>query len=334
MAAYPPPQPLHNSTHPLYPYPPLPTPPPPPLPPQPHFQHPQPQPPLLPSHHHLVAMQQHQPLPFHLQSSSVDEVRTLFIAGLPGDVKLREIHNLFRDFPGFQSCQLKSSGNSNQAFAFAVFSDQQSAVSAMHTLNGLEFDLEFESTLHIDLAKSNSRTKRSRTDNDGSGSFDKKVRGFATGLRGPLDSAHFAHVCPNRTLTGLGSNTLYNGMNGHGNLDGLGIHDLNSGISLGQPAIPPSANNNACPTLFVANLGPNCTEDELLQVFSRFPGFLKLKMQMKHGAPVAFVDFQDSTCSTQALNLLQGSILYSSGHKGMRLEYAKTRMGLPKRERG
>lgn len=27
-----------------------------------------------------------------------------------------------------------------------------------------------------------------------------------------------------------------------------------------------------CPTLFVANLGPTCTEQELIQVFSRFVG--------------------------------------------------------------
>lgn len=31
----------------------------------------------------------------------------------------------------------------------------------------------------------------------------------------------------------------------------------------------PHASQNACPTLFVANLGPTCTEQELIQVFSR-----------------------------------------------------------------
>lgn len=37
-----------------------------------------------------------------------DEVRTLFIAGLPEDVKPREIYNLFREFPGYESCHLRS----------------------------------------------------------------------------------------------------------------------------------------------------------------------------------------------------------------------------------
>ncbi|GMP86057.1 hypothetical protein CsSME_00038992 [Camellia sinensis var. sinensis] len=51
-------------------------------------------------------------------------------------------------------------------------------------------------------------------------------------------------------------------------------------------------NVNACPTLFVANLGPTCSEQELIQVFSRCHGFIKLKMQSTYGTPVAFVDFQ------------------------------------------
>ncbi|MQL90956.1 hypothetical protein Taro_023554 [Colocasia esculenta] len=49
-----------------------------------------------------------------LQPSDQDEVRTLFIAGLPDDVKSREIYNLFREFSGYQSCQVRCSGQSNQ----------------------------------------------------------------------------------------------------------------------------------------------------------------------------------------------------------------------------
>ncbi|KAG5564508.1 hypothetical protein RHGRI_000628 [Rhododendron griersonianum] len=41
----------------------------------------------------------------------------LFISGLPDDVDAREIHNLFRRRPGFDSCQLKYTGRANQANA-------------------------------------------------------------------------------------------------------------------------------------------------------------------------------------------------------------------------
>ena len=41
-------------------------------------------------------------------------INTLFVSGLPDDVKAREIHNLFRRRPGFDSCQLKYTGRGNQ----------------------------------------------------------------------------------------------------------------------------------------------------------------------------------------------------------------------------
>jgi hypothetical protein len=46
-----------------------------------------------------------------------------------------------------------------------------------------------------------------------------------------------------------------------------------------------------CSTLFVANLGHSCTEEELKEVLSKQPGFHLLKMRRRGGMPVAFADF-------------------------------------------
>lgn len=54
-----------------------------------------------------------QPDPTYSDRSNIN---TLFISGLPDDVKAREIHNLFRRRPGFDSCQLKYTGRGNQVF--------------------------------------------------------------------------------------------------------------------------------------------------------------------------------------------------------------------------
>ncbi|KAK9163852.1 hypothetical protein Syun_004754 [Stephania yunnanensis] len=173
----------------------------------------------------------------------------------------------------------------------------------LFTTEGLMFDLEKQSILYINLAKSNSRSKRLRSDDGRSGPSDKKVKGsFSRGSAdtGDVDSHGFD--------TGATSGSETNKMSSVG------------------PYVP--QNNTPCPTLFVANLGQTCTEQELNQVFSRCPGFLKLKMQNKNGAPVSFVDFQDVACSTAALNSLQGTVLYSSNGEGMRLEFAKSRMGM------
>ncbi|KAE9606791.1 hypothetical protein Lal_00026381 [Lupinus albus] len=264
---------------------------------------------------------------------SPDEVRTLFIAGLPEDVKPREIYNLFREFPGYESSHLRSRSNSSQAFAFAVFINQHSAIMAMQALNGMVFDLEKKSTLYIDLAKSNSRSKRTRIDDARAGS-DKKAKGSAPSWASPDSGVGNIHM-PGLGNPTFNTNTIgYPSAQRHSHVN-AGANAVNDGLfsnlkKCSTPYIP--QNSTPCATLFVANLGPSFNEQELIQLFSRCPGYLKLKMQSTYGAPVAFIDFQDVATSTNALNSLQGTILHSSSlGEGMRLEYAKSRMGLRKK---
>ncbi|KAI3921635.1 hypothetical protein MKW92_018834 [Papaver armeniacum] len=315
----PPPIPNHHrnsnnySSSPHYPYYP------PPPPPQSHY-------PMWQHHHHPQPFSSpsylpgpssgYIPPPTYLDYNSEDDVRTLFIAGFPQDVKPREIYNLFREFPGYQSSKLRD---------------------ATKTSQGMVFDLEQPSTLYIDLAKSNSRSKRSRTDDGRSGFADKKVRGSssASASRGPLDSGNGSNI----HMPGM-SNTAYNitgysTTRSHGFDNGAG-NDANS-ERLNSGGFHGPKNGTPCPTLFVANLGPTCSEQELNHVFSRCSGFLKLKMQNKNGLQLHLLTFryiyfnfscQDIACSTSALNKLQDTVLYSSVGEGMRLEYAKSRMGL------
>lgn len=114
--------------------------------------------------------QQPQPVPPPQPQDYSDRsaINTLFVSGLPDDVKAREIHNLFRRRPGFDSCQLKYTGRGNQVklfpfvyiseyfsfcflffqgklnenfvylfqvVAFATFFNHQSAMAALHSLN-------------------------------------------------------------------------------------------------------------------------------------------------------------------------------------------------------
>ncbi|XP_013626129.1 PREDICTED: uncharacterized protein LOC106332197 isoform X1 [Brassica oleracea var. oleracea] len=250
--------------------------------------------------------------------SSTGDVRTLFVAGLPEDVKPREIYNLFREFPGYETSHLRISGGS-KPFAFAVFSDLQSAVAVMHALNGMVFDLEKHSTLYIDLAKSNPKSKRSRPDDDRE-SLKKTKPWSNTAQSAGFGSFHTPG------MSSSAHNTI-----GFSPAQSQGVANV-----AGRAMSTPKSNNAAepCPTLFIANLGPNCTESELVQVFSRCRGFLKLKIQGTYGTHVAFVDFQDVSCSSEALHALQGTVLYSSlTGEGLRLHtrYARSRMGMRKK---
>ncbi|XP_072998796.1 uncharacterized protein [Typha latifolia] len=115
---------------------------------------------LQPYHHYAPApAPAPAPIPVVHPDPEQQRIKTLFLSGLPDDVKPREIHNLFRRRHGFDSCQLKYTGRGNQVVAFATFFNHQAAMAAMSALNGVVFDPEIGSTLHIELARSNSRRR-------------------------------------------------------------------------------------------------------------------------------------------------------------------------------
>ncbi|XP_037516375.1 uncharacterized protein LOC119393433 isoform X2 [Rhipicephalus sanguineus] len=93
-----------------------------------------------------------------------------------------------------------------------------------------------------------------------------------------------------------------------------------------------AAGTPPCSTLFVANLGQFVSEQELKDLFGSFPGFCRLRMHNKGGAPVAFVEYQDVRLATHAMNALQGCVLFSSDRGGVRIEFAKNKMGEVSRE--
>ncbi|CAG5127268.1 unnamed protein product, partial [Candidula unifasciata] len=72
----------------------------------------------------------------------------------------------------------------------------------------------------------------------------------------------------------------------------------------------------ACATLF-----------ELKDLFGSFQGFVRLRMHNKGGSPVAFVEFQDVRQAQEAMTRLQGFVLLSSDRGGIRIEYAKSKIG-------
>ncbi|RWW06441.1 hypothetical protein GW17_00030232 [Ensete ventricosum] len=117
----------------------------------------------------------------------ISKIRTIFITGLPGDVKERELHNLLRWFPGFEASQINF--KAEQPMGFALFSTAQHAVAAKDALQviymslaigllpflfassgpelmpsslaqDLVFDAETKSSLHTEMAKKNLFVKR------------------------------------------------------------------------------------------------------------------------------------------------------------------------------
>ncbi|GKV36535.1 hypothetical protein SLEP1_g44656 [Rubroshorea leprosula] len=261
--------------------------------------------------------------PYYLQPDTDRSlIKTLFVSGLPDDVKAREIHNLFRRRPGFESCQLKYTGRGNQVVAFATFCNHQSAIAALHALNGVKFDPQNGSVLHIELARSNSRRKSG----PGSGPYvviDKRTKASENAQEtsgddeeSETDEASSAADADSDIKDGI-QTTKSETADDHE--DGKVAGNERSEKTADE-GIPP------CSTLFIANLGPNCTEDELKQVLSQYPGFNVLKIRNRGGMPVAFADFEEVEQATEVMEVLQSSLLSSSDRGGMHIEYARSKM--------
>ncbi|GJN13288.1 hypothetical protein PR202_ga31642 [Eleusine coracana subsp. coracana] len=286
-------------------------------------------------------------------------VLTLFIAGLPDDVKPREIHNLFSHRPGFDHCLLEYTGRGNQvrplpsrsilgscplllchaksptseAVAFVSFFAHQAALSAMDALNGTVFDPETGDRLHIELAKSTSR--RPRGGCDAYRVIDKRAN--KTG--GSDDHENVSDEGDHEVWEE--EEDVGNDDNGGGSDEPLGTENeisSNNELSADHSSQPTNKKQNCqspskggpdkssgdippCSTLFIANLGHACTEEELKKILSKQPGFHLLKMRRHGGMPVAFADFTDIESSTAALKNLQGTVLSSSDSEGLLVEH-------------
>ncbi|PKA52860.1 hypothetical protein AXF42_Ash001841 [Apostasia shenzhenica] len=249
--------------------------------------------------------------------SAADEVRTIFISGLPGDVKERELHNLLRWLPGFEASQVNFKGE--QPMGFALFSTAQHAVAAKNALQDLVFDAEAKSTLHTEMAKKNLFVKRGvGTD---SSSFDQSKR-----MRTGGDYAHTGYPSPSPFHPPPAPVWAPPGY-----MAPPAPYDPYGGYPVTQVAIPaPSPvpapgvyapiqntkDNPPCNTLFVGNLGENVIEEELRGLFGIQPGYKQMKILRQERNTVCFIEFDDINSATTVHQNLQGAVLPSSGREG------------------
>lgn len=277
------------------------------------------------------------------KSTSDDEVRTLFVSGLPIDVKPREIYLLFRGFKGYEGSLLKltdKQGKTQSPVAFVTFENREQAEEAKASLQGVRFDPDASLTLRLEFARSN--TKVSKPVNKQAvlaPHFFPREPQFipadfaAAGFFPTPPEPSLAYPAPIFNDIMVAAATAHNPFNHHPTI----IQQL-QGFPQHHPIIPlpsPTAplgditGNLPCTTLFVANLEKGCSEQQLREIFARTHGFRRLKIHDKgSGSPVCFVEYQDIQTAVFAKHLLTGTIM-PPGEKagGIRIEFAKSKMG-------
>ncbi|XP_078478016.1 RNA-binding protein, mRNA-processing factor 2a-like isoform X3 [Lampetra planeri] len=95
-----------------------------------------------------------------VSSHHEDEVRTLFVSGLPMDIKPRELYLLFRPFKGYEGSLIRLT--SKQPVGFAMFDSRSEAEAAKNALNGIRFDPDIPQTLRLEFAKANTKMAKNK----------------------------------------------------------------------------------------------------------------------------------------------------------------------------
>lgn len=257
-----------------------------------------------------------------------DEVRTIFITGLPEDVKERELQNLLRWLPGYEASQVNFKGE--HPMGFALFATPQHAIAARDALQDMVFDVETKSVLHTEMAKKNLFVKRGIV-------ADSSVYDQSKRMRTGGDYTHTAYASPSpfhpppAAVWGP-----------HGYMaPAPPPYDPYAGYAvppvLPAPAPVPTASsylpvqntkdNPPCNTIFIGNLGENINEEELRGLFGAQPGFKQMKIIRQERHTVCFIEFEDVHSAANVHHSFQGAVIPSSGSVGMRIQYSKNPFG-------
>ena len=94
------------------------------------------------------------------------------------------------------------------------------------------------------------------------------------------------------------------------------------------PPVNPADQNPPCNTLYVGNLPVDTSEEELKTIFSKQRGYKRLCFRTKQNGPMCFVEFEDISMATRALNDLYGHMLHNSVKGGIRLSFSKNPLGV------
>ncbi|KAL7638116.1 UNVERIFIED_CONTAM: hypothetical protein RMT77_011741 [Armadillidium vulgare] len=97
-------------------------------------------------------------------ATAEEEVRTLFVSGLPMDAKPRELYLLFRAYEGYEGSLLKvtsKNGKTASPVGFVTFNTRSGAEAAKQDLQqGVRFDPDMPQTIRLEFAKSNTKVSK------------------------------------------------------------------------------------------------------------------------------------------------------------------------------
>jgi len=288
----------------------------------------------------------------YLSGSIPTENHTLFLTGLPDDVKERELRNLFRFHPGFLGSilQLKKSkfakGDKSPThyMAFVLFDSEQSAQEVKESLGGTRFDYHDPAspTLKLFFAKKNLVLPRHHSQ-----AISRRLNSSFTignpfyGL-GSYPITAFQQQMPQMNqmnqMNQMSQMSQMNEMSQMAQMNQMGQLTQLQLPQLPQSSALPSARSNskrkieiehiklpegAVSTLFCSNILDIVSSEELRSLFGTRPGYHDMTISRKNGRAFAFVEFSTPYYATQAMNAMSGYRLVTAPCQ-MKVEYSSS----------
>ncbi|OAD08555.1 hypothetical protein MUCCIDRAFT_136018 [Mucor lusitanicus CBS 277.49] len=285
--------------------------------------------------------------PLSSQQQQQDDVTTIFVVGFPDDMQEREFQNMFVFAKGFEAASLKwhckdqqddqdfysilSNLSKKQMIGFARFSTRQEAKDAAMAMNGKRVDVEKGCILKAEMAKKNLHIKRNSIVPSASAINSNSLMPSAVLLPEPASASTAPMSIMSRRLSQpqIQHNDLFPTSQpsatagaGYESFSPLPSDLLISAGSF-RPTNSPADQNPPCNTLYVGNLPPATSEDELRSLFSTCEGYKRMCFRQKPQGPMCFVEFEDVVYATQAMSQHQGHVLSNSVKGGIRLSFSK-----------
>jgi RNA recognition motif-containing protein len=275
-----------------------------------------------------------------------DRTKTLFIGGLPIHTSEDTLLSKFHQFGVVKEVRIPRDQERSKGFGYVTFehaSDAEVALSAMEneTFDGVKLFVDWAAGNRVEsnvqsgtslpeepplLDITQDRNEPMSADvfsPDGPSSHSSNISPI--GEQKLLDASHESSLSSNN-LEPSNSNTDMEWQNQ--------THEQQSSQFDGNfqrhkyPPVNPADQNPPCNTLYVGNLPVDTSEDELKTMFSKQRGFKRLWFTTKVNGPMCFVEFEDTSFATKALNELYGFPLRDSVRGGIRLSFSENPLGV------
>ncbi|CAJ0585254.1 unnamed protein product, partial [Mesorhabditis spiculigera] len=261
--------------------------------------------------------------------SQADNVRTLFVSGLPMDAKPRELYLLFRGYPGYESSLLKmtaKNGKSTSPVGFVTFATRQDADEARKALQGVRFDPECAQTIRLELARSNTKLMALANAQLSAPQHLQMLPMAALQQLAAQQPALLALAQQQQQQAQFAQQLAQHQQYAQTAAAQAALMSQAAAAHTAAAATASTSTAPPCSTLFVANLSAGVNEEELRTLFKSFSGMVRLRLHAKGSSAVAFVEYSDIRSATQAMLNLNGHSVSSNERGSMRIEYARNKM--------